>query len=114
VIPGAPYRNRTGVSALRGPRPRPLDEGSVRLGNTLTGMRVQAWRRFGTWGFVGTPGIHNRAPSALAWERVGGAIAGERSVTSDMDSGLRPLAGSGLTDCGYVVRNDGGRESATR
>ena len=28
-IIGAPYRNRTGVSALRGPRPGPLDEGSV-------------------------------------------------------------------------------------
>src|ERR1044072_9131870 len=27
---GAPYGNRTRVSALRGPRPRPLDEGSVR------------------------------------------------------------------------------------
>ena len=27
--PGAPYGNRTRVSALRGPRPRPLDEGSV-------------------------------------------------------------------------------------
>lgn len=26
---GAPYGNRTRVSALRGPRPRPLDEGSV-------------------------------------------------------------------------------------
>jgi hypothetical protein len=25
---GAPYGNRTRVSALRGPRPRPLDEGS--------------------------------------------------------------------------------------
>ena len=29
---GAPYGNRTRVSALRGPRPRPLDEGSNRLG----------------------------------------------------------------------------------
>ena len=27
---GAPYGNRTRVSALRGPRPRPLDEGSIR------------------------------------------------------------------------------------
>src|ERR1700733_191704 len=44
---GAPYRNRTGVSALRGPRPRPLDEGSLRVGNTLTGDTAQACRRFG-------------------------------------------------------------------
>jgi hypothetical protein len=29
VSDGAPYGNRTRVSALRGPRPRPLDEGSV-------------------------------------------------------------------------------------
>ena len=28
---GAPYENRTRVSALRGPRPGPLDEGSVYL-----------------------------------------------------------------------------------
>lgn len=27
---GAPYENRTRVSALRGPRPGPLDEGSVK------------------------------------------------------------------------------------
>src|SRR5215467_1930969 len=30
-IIGAPYGNRTRVSALRGPRPRPLDEGSSAL-----------------------------------------------------------------------------------
>ena len=31
VNTGAPYGNRTRVSALRGPRPRPLDEGSEDL-----------------------------------------------------------------------------------
>ena len=33
-ISGAPYGNRTRVSALRGPRPRPLDEGSVGCRNS--------------------------------------------------------------------------------
>jgi hypothetical protein len=49
---GAPYRNRTGVSALRGPRPRPLDEGSVRVGNTLTGTLAQARCRLGLRGVL--------------------------------------------------------------
>jgi enterobacteria phage integrase len=39
----APYGNRTRVSALRGPRPRPLDEGSVPFRNSPDGGRVQAF-----------------------------------------------------------------------
>src|SRR5690625_4424902 len=37
---GAPYGNRTRVSALRGPRPGPLDEGSGAVGNYTQG---QSW-----------------------------------------------------------------------
>ena len=39
---GAPYGNRTRVSALRGPRPRPLDEGSVAVRNRRDGATMQA------------------------------------------------------------------------
>src|ERR1700741_169432 len=34
TVAGAPYGNRTRVSALRGPRPRPLDEGSLGQGRS--------------------------------------------------------------------------------
>jgi hypothetical protein len=35
--PGAPYENRTRVSALRGQRPGPLDEGSLGVVSFTTG-----------------------------------------------------------------------------
>src|SRR5215813_5907350 len=68
-IIGAPYGNRTRVSALRGPRPRPLDEGSVTSRNSLPGMKAQAFsgRHSGAAG-TAEPGIHNHQ----SFRRIGG------------------------------------------
>jgi hypothetical protein len=88
---GAPYGNRTRVSALRGPRPRPLDEGSLPSRNTLPGAHAQASvhchsgarrRR--------EPGIHSHEP----FEKIGGECS---ATSANMDSGFRPLAGPGMT-----------------
>src|SRR6202035_778948 len=48
-IIGAPYRNRTGVFAVRGRRPGPLDEGSLAWASEITPIRRRRQR--------GRPGI---------------------------------------------------------
>src|SRR6516225_8853426 len=67
-IIGAPYGNRTRVSALRGPRPRPLDEGSVRFGIAPMARA----RKHSHWSFRGAQTARARNPYHEPFRRIDG------------------------------------------
>ena len=52
------YGNRTRVSAVRGPRPRPLDESAIRLSKQVVRL-VKTFQKSGSWG-IRTPGTVTR------------------------------------------------------
>src|SRR6202035_1063844 len=92
---GAPYRNRTGVFAVRGRRPGPLDEGSLARASEITPIP----RRRKRGRPVMAPGTAGRL---IEWQAVGdrARLAGARRRFAPGDThaqAIVQLAGSALS-----------------
>jgi hypothetical protein len=87
---GSPDRSRTGVTALRGRRPGPLDDG------TVFGDRRKTSAQSGTQ----QNGATARIVSAQAWRRLGwGSARARYGLGGGAGEGAKPARGAGVRAC---------------